>query len=319
VQRTSLEVEVRDASQVGDARRKVQRLAQLAGLDETGAGNAAIVATEMATNLVSHAGGGSVVARSEAGAVELCAVDQGAGMDLAASLRDGRSTRGTAGNGLGAIKRLSCAFDAYSDARGSVVWARVGAAAPTLEFGAVCLPLGGESGCGDDWASSLSAEGGYLFVVDGLGHGPIAAAAAHAATQYAKDEPPLAALMAAHGRMSGTRGGSGAYVRVDAARRSLSYASVGNIAINLITPSRSRGLPAQNGTLGMPSPLRIQETVVPMDGPALVVVHSDGVATRWSLADYPGLGTRHAAVVAAVLWRDFRRGRDDATIVVLRC
>jgi len=317
--RTSLEVEVRDVSQVGDARRKVLRLAQLAGMDEAAAGNAAIVATEMATNLVNHAGGGVVLARSEPRAVELCAVDKGAGMDLAASLRDGRSTRGTAGNGLGAIRRLSSAFDGFSDTRGSVVWARVGAAPPALEFGAVCLPLGGESGCGDDWTSGLTEDGGYVFVVDGLGHGPIAAAAAEAATEGARDEAPLAALTAAHGRMSGTRGGAAAYVRVNTRQRSLSYASVGNIAINLITSTRSRGLPAQNGTLGMPSPLRIQETAVPMDGPALVVMHSDGVATRWSLADYAGLSARHAAVIAAVLWRDYRRGRDDATVVVLRC
>ena len=39
--------------------------------------------------------------------------------------------------------------------------------------------------------------------------------------------------------------------------------------------------------------------------------------TRWNLADYPGLALRHPAVIAAVLLRDFDRGRDDATVVVL--
>jgi anti-sigma regulatory factor (Ser/Thr protein kinase) len=319
--RTSLEVDVRDVSQVGDARRRVLRAAQLAGLDEVAAGNAAIVATEMATNLMSHGGGGCVVARIADSAMELHAIDRGPGMDVAVCLRDGRSTRGTAGNGLGAIRRLSCAFDAYSDPRGSVVWARVGAAPPAqaCEVGAICVPLAGESECGDDWTGALSDVGGYVLLVDGLGHGADAARAAFAAVDGARDEPPAAALDAVHRRMAGTRGGAGAFVRVDAAQRSLSYASVGNIAIHVVSHERSRGLPAQNGTLGIPPPVKIREAAVALDGATLVVMHSDGVATRWSLAEYPGLISRHAAVIAGVLWRDYRRSRDDGTVVVMRC
>jgi anti-sigma regulatory factor (Ser/Thr protein kinase) len=320
VLRSSVEVTVQDVSQIGDARRKVLRLAQAAGVDEAGTGNAAIVATEMATNLINHGRGGCVLVRAEAGAVEIHAIDKGAGMDLARSLRDGQSTRGTAGNGLGAIRRLSVAFDAYSDARGSVVWARVGAAATgRIEVGAVCLPLAGEDLCGDDWICGISAAGAYLLLVDGLGHGPLAASAAQAATAQAQDQAPVQALQAAHRHMAGTRGGAGAYARLDCIQRTLSYASVGNISLQLITHSRARGLPAQNGTLGMNLPPRLQESAVALDDPSLLVAHSDGVATRWSLADYPGLASRHPAVVAGVLWRDFRRGRDDATIVVLRC
>ena len=47
-------------------------------------------------------------------------------------------------------------------------------------------------------------------------------------------------------------------------------------------------------------------------------MHSDGLSSRWSLDEYQGLITRHPAVIAGVLYRDCLRGRDDATIVVMR-
>jgi hypothetical protein len=46
-------------------------------------------------------------------------------------------------------------------------------------------------------------------------------------------------------------------------------------------------------------------------------MHSDGLQSRWRMADYPGLLHRHPAVIAAVLHRDFNRNRDDATVMVV--
>jgi hypothetical protein len=48
------------------------------------------------------------------------------------------------------------------------------------------------------------------------------------------------------------------------------------------------------------------------------VLHSDGLLTQWSLDPYPGLSSRRPDVIAGVLYRDFRRVRDDATVVVAR-
>ena len=47
-------------------------------------------------------------------------------------------------------------------------------------------------------------------------------------------------------------------------------------------------------------------------------MHSDGLSARWKLDDYPGLAQADTGVVAAILYRDARRGRDDATILVAR-
>ena len=45
-------------------------------------------------------------------------------------------------------------------------------------------------------------------------------------------------------------------------------------------------------------------------------MHSDGLATQWQLDRYPGLAARHPSVIAGVLYRDFRRERDDVTVLV---
>jgi hypothetical protein len=47
-------------------------------------------------------------------------------------------------------------------------------------------------------------------------------------------------------------------------------------------------------------------------------MHSDGLLTNWSLDAYPGLLTRHPALIAGVMYRDFRRGRDDVTVLAVR-
>jgi hypothetical protein len=51
---------------------------------------------------------------------------------------------------------------------------------------------------------------------------------------------------------------------------------------------------------------------------ALVILNSDGLQSHWSLNAYPGIAARDPSLIAAVLYRDFNRGRDDATVVVAK-
>jgi anti-sigma regulatory factor (Ser/Thr protein kinase) len=319
--RSSIEVVVSDPSQVGEARRAAQRLAAAAGLDDSIASDAAIVATELATNLVRHAsGGGRLVMRGDAGtAIEILAIDSGPGMDYDRCLRDGYSTIGTAGQGLGSVARQAAEFDVHTSVRGSVLWARIGAAQSSgARIGAVNLCHPGEVICGDDWRVDATDGGLVAMVADGLGHGPNAAQAANRATESLRDEAPAQMLQRAHALLSGTRGGAIACVRIDRARAELTLASVGNVSALLLTREQSRGLPAQNGTVGAHFPSRIHETSVAFADGAYFVLHSDGIQSRWSLDGHPGLLTCHPAVIAGVIARDFRRGRDDATVLVLQ-
>src|SRR4051794_25187070 len=104
--------QVKDPSQVAEARRMAGDLARRSGFDEVDAGRVALVATELATNLVRHGGGGTLVAESfedaDGSGVELLSLDKGPGMaDVQRSFSDGYSTAGSAGTGLGAVSRVA--------------------------------------------------------------------------------------------------------------------------------------------------------------------------------------------------------------------
>jgi hypothetical protein len=97
----------------------------------------------------------------------------------------------------------------------------------------------------------------------------------------------------------------------------LRYAGIGNIAGSILTNGLGKGMFSHNGTLGaqMRKP---QEFEYAWPAGSLLVMHSDGIQSRWSLSDYPGLAQRDPALIAALLARDFRRGHDDVTVLVAR-
>jgi anti-sigma regulatory factor (Ser/Thr protein kinase) len=312
-----------DVSRVGDARREAVRLAQLQGLSEEFAGRAALVATELATNLLRHGGGGELLLQRLDGEgaclVEIVALDRGPGMkDPERCLRDGYSTSGTLGTGLGAAQRLSAEFDLYSAPEdGTVVLARVGVGSmPRL--GVVNVAVQGEVECGDTWAIAHLGKTMSLLVVDGLGHGTFAAQAAQAARTAFERSPgdtPQELLARLNRSLAGTRGAAAACAQFGPSG-ALSYAGIGNIHGAVLTGESMRGLVSHNGTLGLRAP-RIQQFEYEKPSGALLIMNSDGLSARWNLARKPGLLRRHPGVVAAVLFRDYARRHDDATVVVL--
>ena len=186
-----ISVAVTEASQVAEARSKASAAATALGLDEVDAGRAALVATELASNLTKHGGGGELLIGSyedNTGAgLELIALDRGRGiLNLQSCLQDGFSSSGTAGHGLGAIRRQSQVMEVTSWAsKGTAVLSRIsrdrrshsaGSLRPPWSCVSIAKP--GEEVCGDGWAAVDTPAGRTLFVVDGLGHGAGAAAAA---------------------------------------------------------------------------------------------------------------------------------------------
>jgi serine phosphatase RsbU (regulator of sigma subunit) len=173
--------------------------------------------------------------------------------------------------------------------------------------------------CGDAWRVSQSGERVSLLVVDGLGHGPLAFEAAEAVAAIFEKSPfdaPRAHIEAAHASISSTRGAAMAVAQIDLQAGKLTYAGVGNIAGSLIRAGASRGLFSHNGIVGHQL-RKVQEFEYPFDAQSILIMHSDGLQTRWSLDKYSGLVRQCAPVIAGVLYRDFKRGRDDATIVVV--
>lgn len=325
-------IRVEESSQVGEARRIASMLAFEAGFGETEAGKVAIIATELATNLLKHATHGEILVRiveeHQNLGIEILALDNGKGIpDLQQSLEDGFSTSGTRGNGLGAIKRLADFFDVYTAPRaGTVIVVRVWTKPPKhvsrdrLEYGVICRPITGEEVCGDSWALAQRDPNDLVMVVDGLGHGLNAADAAYAALgvfREHKGSSIMEILELAHGALRSTRGAAMAIAEISNHDGLLRFTGAGNIAATILANGASRSLVSHNGTVGhqMRKPHEFQ---YPWPKGALLIMASDGLLTHWSLEKYPGLVQRHPILIAAVLYRDFSRGRDDVTVLVAR-
>jgi anti-sigma regulatory factor (Ser/Thr protein kinase) len=326
-----LRIPLEHASQVGEARRAAVRLAGEVGMDEPGRANVALAATELASNLVKHAGAGEILLQPgpPPGGVhmDLAAIDTGPGMeDVGRCLGDGFSTAGSPGTGLGAVRRLAWQFDVFSrPGSGSVVWARIGSGprppeALPFEWGAVCLPKRGEEVCGDAWVVDADGSELSLMVADGLGHGPLAATAAAAAAEAflgCRGCTPEAILKAAHARLRPTRGAAVVAGTAAAGDGTLVWAGIGNVAGTLISNGSRQGLVSHHGTVGAQA-RTFHEFRYPWSPGGVLVVHSDGLQARWTTDGYPGLFACHPAVVAAVLYRDHSRGHDDVTVLAVR-
>ncbi len=317
-----------ESSQAGHARRTAASLAARLGFSEEAQGKVAIVVSEAAKNLVAHAREGFILLRAlHAGphvGLEMLSLDKGPGMaDVERCLQDGYSTAGTGGTGLGAMRRLSAFFDIHSvPGVGTAVLAHLWADKPPpasgVEVGVVGVPMAGEEVCGDSWAMDRK-DGRFLFLVaDGLGHGPEAARASRAAVVSFLEQGPqelVELLRGMHQELRSTRGAAVSLASLDGAR--LHYSGVGNISAAVVSPDGIQRLVSMNGTLGHQAP-RMQQFSYAWPPGATLVMCSDGLATQWRLDAYPGLLAHHPSLVAGVLYRDFARGRDDATVLVAR-
>jgi anti-sigma regulatory factor (Ser/Thr protein kinase) len=329
----ALPVTQADSSQTGHARRQALALAHQMGFSELSQGQLAIIVTEAAANIAAHAGQGELLLipwrfRGDSG-IDVLALDKGKGMaDVGLSLEDGYSTAGTAGQGLGAMSRLAAALQIYSSpSRGTALLARVARESPTAArsssdyvLGAVSLAMAGETRCGDAWSVDFTPQRSIYIVADGLGHGPSAAEAAQEAVRVFEQAPhlsPVRILTDAHLALAKTRGAAVSIAEILHDKAVVNYAGVGNVAGVIHDQGKSRSMVSMNGTLGH-SVGRIQHFSYPWEKTSALIMHSDGLATRWNMDQYPGLAARHPALLAGVLYRDFCRRRDDVTILVSR-
>jgi anti-sigma regulatory factor (Ser/Thr protein kinase) len=317
---------IEDNSQIGHARRTAQKLAEQHGFDATDAGRVALVATELASNILKHAASGElhlrVLPRASGAAIEMLAIDRANGFDLEACLADGFSTGGTQGIGLGAVSRQTEVFDVYADNRGAVLLARLfprGDKAADQRFGVSQHSLRNDPACGDVWHLAFDGPRISALVIDGLGHGEDAERAARAGEKTFALAPftsPVMLLEDIHRDMIGTRGGALAIAHYDGDADALKFVGIGNIGACLIAPGKSRGLASHPGIVGGQYRKAQPFDYAQVNG-QLLIMYSDGLQSRWNLQDYPGLVHRHPAVIAAILHRDFCRGRDDVTVVVI--
>ncbi|MER5422180.1 ATP-binding protein [Streptosporangium roseum] len=317
-----------DASAIGALRRSAVTLAEARGFDEEDAGRVAVAVSEAASNLVKHAVEGVMLIRPHPeldSAIEVIAIDRGPGMrDVSRALRDGYSTAGTLGIGLGGIARMASGYEVHSmPGRGTVLgmyFTARDAPRPASRVSGMTRPIGEEVVCGDAFAVAENDVTTTVMLCDGLGHGSLAAHASHEAVrlflQHA-DLAPVTVLERIHLGLGSTRGGAVAVARIDRAAGTVNFAGLGNVSAWIAHQEGRQGMISVPGIAGHKArTLRQYEYAVPQH--SMIVLHSDGLSDRWDITTYPGLVARPPSVVAATLLRDAGTRRDDACVVAMR-
>ncbi|WTW93307.1 ATP-binding protein [Streptomycetaceae bacterium NBC_01309] len=373
---------------LGSARGAAAALGRRVGLDEQRCAEVALAVSEATSNLVKHATDGALVLRvlrtREQAGIEFVAVDRGPGMaDTDAAVRDGCSTVGTLGIGLGAIARLADGFDIHSVVgRGTVVagrfWSNGRASRPdspppaepdaepaTAAVG-LTRAMSGEDVCGDAWAARVdpgvaahpvaavpaspastrldwSALAGFgsrdttarvlstdtavgaepalmVMLADGLGHGPMAANAADAASRAFREgraRHPQDAIQEVHTALRGSRGAAVAVARVEPVAGRVLFCGVGNITAVLLGADTQTSLMSYPGIVG--HRMRgLRSFTHPLPPGGALVLHSDGLTDRWRPEMFPGLLSQPPVVVAGHLLAQAGVRQDDAGVVVVK-
>jgi anti-sigma regulatory factor (Ser/Thr protein kinase) len=321
---------VEDASAVSACRNAALALADRLRFPAVRAGQLALAVTEAASNLHKHARQGALLLRVSRDApepgIELVTIDAGPGLaDVPTALRDGHSTAGTLGIGLGAIRRLADFSDLYSvPGHGTALAARFRPERPPAadpgqaRWAGLVRPITGETECGDAYGAARAGGTVTAVLCDGLGHGPLAAAAAAEGVAAVLGDPagePAALLERAHRRMSATRGGALGVVQMsDGAAR---FAGLGNIAASILARGARKSMISIPGIAGHQArAIRQFEYEAPPG--AAVILHSDGISSRWEAAALPGVEGKDPLLIAAVLLAEAGIHRDDAGILVLK-
>jgi anti-sigma regulatory factor (Ser/Thr protein kinase) len=319
-------IRVEEASAVSSCRSTAAGLAGKLGFPAGRADQLSLAVTEAASNLHKHAREGWLMLRISHDAavpgIELVTIDSGPGLrDVPAALRDGHSTAGTLGIGLGAIRRLADFCDLYSvPGHGTALAARFWAVPGQVLSSCAGLvrPIASEVESGDGYAAVTSGQTLTGILCDGLGHGPLAAAATTEAVASVLEDPhgePAVLLERVHRRLGRTRGGAVGIVQITGPVAL--FAGLGNVAAWMICDGLRSGMMSVPGIAGHQA-RSIRQFEYPVPGGAAIILHSDGLSSRWDAGALPGLDRKDPLVIAGVLLAEAGIHRDDASVLVLK-
>ena len=189
---------------------------------------------------------------------------------------------------------------------------------PLIDFGVASVPAPGEKESGDLYLVTPTRRGILLAVVDGLGHGDEAAAAARAAVKTLSahsNEGVISLVKQCHERLKGTRGAVMSLVSFDRAEDTITWLGIGNIEgvlLNINGPCNSILL--RPGVVGYRLP-PLQAAVQPIAPGDLMILVTDGIRgdfTREFAAD--ALPSQIANYIAS----NYPKGTDDALVFAAR-
>jgi negative regulator of sigma-B (phosphoserine phosphatase) len=191
-----------------------------------------------------------------------------------------------------------------------------------IELGVAGVTLPGQSTCGDQYVYETFAGGVLLAVVDGIGHGPEAAAAAEAACAILKThaaDPVIALAERCHGSLRFTRGVVMSLAAFDLRHNLLTWLGIGNVhgvlrRFGLALDGTEELLLLRAGVVGSHLP-PLRASVLPVVPGDTLVLATDGVqcgfAPRIALAEAP-------LRAAQAILDGYNKGTDDALVLVAR-
>lgn len=328
----ALDIHVSHPAEVGAARRAASTLAAEVGLEPPVSDKIALVVSELATNLLRHAGGGRLIltplrAKDRVG-IQVESIDDGPGIpNISLALKDGFSTAGGFGTGLGTIHRLmdELTIDSSPGQGTHIVCSKWGKPpanplrACPLDIGVATRPKPGYEQNGDSFVIARGEDYVLVGVIDGLGHGSPAQQAAQAARRFVEShaEQPLDALFqGADYACHGTRGCVMALARFNWRQGTMRFGSVGNIEARVVGALRPFSFAVRRGIIGLNAP---KASVTEHEwSRSMLVLHSDGVRSHWNWDDFPGLVDKPATLIAQELLGKLAKPEDDATVLVVK-
>ena len=326
-------IEVFHCADVAAARHAAKQFAEAVGVDSRGCEEVALAVSELASNLVKHAGGGRLfltpVSIPPRLGLQIESIDNGPGIpNINEAMADGYSTAGSLGAGLGAVNRLMDEFNIKRlNGQGTHIvcrkWVRIhipSLMACPFEIGVASRPKPGFDQNGDDFVVKHWAGNTLVGVIDGLGHGEPAHVAAVAARNFVEshcDQPLDALFRGTAFACQGTRGCVMALAQFDWERGKITFASVGNIEARVIGGSIPVSFMLRRGIVGLNTPAA-HVGVYTWEPENMLVLYSDGVTTHWNWRDFPQLAGKPASVVAQGMLRALAKLTDDATILIVK-
>ncbi|MHB1528784.1 MAG: SpoIIE family protein phosphatase [Acidiferrobacteraceae bacterium] len=314
---------------------RVNALGRRLGFDSLQCERVRLVAAEMATNQTKYAGGRGYIQVWEVGgdpcALDLFAMDWGSGIsDLIAAQRDGHSSGGTLGKGLGAISRLSDCSDIFSlpadqparSWQGTVVWARFGAGPPNPLWARTGLFMRAyqDGRCNGDLVALQRADHGVRVLhLDALGHGcPAEAVASRALSAFDTGVSANEAIQRIDRALSEeSRGAALALYDLDFAAGTVRSIGAGDLQASILQGNGKQTVRLTPGVIGqVHGSLDITEWVWPYG--AFFMSASDGLRASWDPLAAPGLLRRHPQLIAYFMGQMAGRISDDKSLLLVR-
>ena len=326
------------SSDIYGARKEAEKISMDIGFNRRETEEILIVVNELGSNLLKYAPGGHLMFRpvQENGRVgmEIEAADTGPGINnVKLAMGDGFSSTGSLGYGFGTVNRLMDTLDITShkgDNHGTCIrstrWLKHHTSSSgmcPLDFHVITRAYPGMALNGDAFLIKLWEEYALIAVIDGLGHGKFAHLAAVKARNYIEKhfDLSLGEIFSGTARAcAGTRGVVMAIAVIDWKTEKLSLASVGNINLRVFNTREPVHAMIRRGVIGVNAP-RPVVTEHPWENDCVMVLHSDGLSTRWSFKDFAGTAKKEnfsAAELAKTLFKSLAKDTDDATIVVVK-